>query len=266
MGRRAWAQSRAPLEIGVLPNISARTLLAQYQPMRDYLVRTLRQPVQVSTAPSWAAFHQRVVARDYDIVVTASHLARLAQLDCGYVPILVFTPDIKGMIAFATSRPIKSIAELRGHTLVLSNPQSLVALRGLQWLDDSGLQRGRDFNTINTRADDSVGNVLVRGDAIAAMLSGGELRAIPAPARDQIQVLATFVEVPGFVVLASPLLPAADALAIKALLLAFATGSELGKAFMASTGFDGIRDLPRELMESMDAFVEPTRRLLMSSS
>ena len=260
--RWAWAQGSAPLEIGVLPNISARVLLTQYQPMREYLARELKRPVQVSTAPSWTVFHQRTLALDYDLVVTAANLARLAQLDRGYVPLLSYTPNIKGMIICANARPIKSMAELRGQTLALSNPQSLVTLRGMQWLGEASLERGRDFKTMNTPTDDSVGNLVVRGDAIAAMLSGGEYRAIPEPIRAQVQVVTAFAEVAGFVVMASPKLASAEVRAIKADLLRFAAGTDEGKAFFAATGFSGIGEPPPRLMESLDPFVEATRKVI----
>jgi phosphonate transport system substrate-binding protein len=258
----ARAQGAAPLEIGVLPNISARALLAQYQPMREFLAREMKRPVQVSTAANWIAFHQRTMALDYDVIVTAANLARVAQIDRGYVPLLSYAPDIKGMIVSAAGKPIKSVVELRGQTLVLSNPQSLVTLRGMQWLAENGLQRDKDFKTINTPTDDSVGNVVVRGDAIAAMVSGGEYRAIPDAIKAQLQVLTTFAEVPGFLVMASPRMPAADARAFKEQMLHFATGSDEGKAFFASSGFTAMREPAAGLMESMDPFADTTRRLL----
>lgn len=259
----ARAQTAAPLEIGVLPNISARVLLAQYQPMREYLSREMLRPVQVSTAPNWSAFHQRTLGFDYDVVVTTANMARVAQLDRGFVPLLSYAPDIKGMVVFAISKPIRSVAELRGQTLALSNPQSLVTLRGMQWLSDNGLQRDKDFKTLNTPTDDSVGSVVVRGDAIAAMLSGGEYRAIPDAIKAQLQVLSIFAEVAGFVVMASPKLSAADARAIKGHLLRFAAGSDEGKSFFASSGFTAMREPAVGLMESMDPFAEPTRRMLL---
>jgi phosphonate transport system substrate-binding protein len=259
---RAHAQSASTLEIGVLPNISARVLMAQYQPMRDYLARELKRPVQVSTAPNWTAFHQRTLALDYDVIVTAANLARVAQVDRGYVPMLVYAPQIKGMVAYPTSRPLKDLADLGGKTLVLSNHQSLVALRGMQWLAEKGLQRDRDFKTINTPTDDSVGNVVVRGDAAAAMLSGGEFRAIPDAIRAQLTVMTTFAEVPGFVVLASPKLAPADARAVKEHLQRFGSASDEGKGFFASTGFTQIREPAPGMMESMDGFVDATRKVL----
>lgn len=260
--RYAASQGAAPLEIGILPNISARALLAQYQPMRAYLARELGRSVQVSTAPNWGAFHQRTLALDYDLVVTAANMARAAQLDSGLVPLLSYTPDIKGMIAFDRSRPIKSVSEIAGQTLVLSNPQSLVTLRGMQWLTEQGLKREADFKTINTPTDDSVGSVVVRGDAVAAMLSGGEFRAIPENVKAQLEILVTFAEVPGFVVLASPKLSSAETSAIKQKLLQFANGSEEGKAFFASSGFTSIREPSSGLMDSMDPFLETTRQMM----
>jgi phosphonate transport system substrate-binding protein len=256
------AQGAASLEIGILPNISARVLLAQYQPMRDFLARSLGRSIQVSTAPSWSAFHARTLALEYDLVITASHLARVAELDRGLVPLLVYEPAIKGMIICAKARPLSGVAGLKGRTLALSNPQSLVTLRGYQWLAGQGLARMRDFRTINTPTDDSVGNVVLQGDAIAAMLSGGEYRAIPEALKTQLQVVTTFAEVPGFVVLASPRLAPARVAALKKALLEFAAGTPEGAAFFAATGFSAIRELPSGLMASMDPFVGMTKAVL----
>ncbi|MDO9313899.1 MAG: PhnD/SsuA/transferrin family substrate-binding protein [Burkholderiaceae bacterium] len=257
-----WAQTAAPLEIGVLPNISARTLLAQYQPMREYLVREMKRSVQISTAPDWPSFHRRTLGLEYDLVVTAANLARVAQIDRGYVPLLIYAPNIKGLVISATTAPIRSVAELKGQTLALSNPQSLVALRGMQWLAENGLQRDKDFKVVNTRADDSVGSVVLRGDAIAAMLSGGEFRAIPEAIRGQLQVLTVFAEVAGFVALASPRLRAIEVNSLKEHLKNFATTSDESKTFFSSSGFTGMRDLPSGWMESMDNYLEATRRAL----
>ena len=261
---RLWAQSAAPLEIGVVPNISARVLLAQYQPMREYLARALKRAVQVSTASNWTTFHQRTLGLEYDVVVTAANLARVAQLDRGYVPLLSYAPDIKGLVVVAKKRPLESAAELRGQTLALSNPYSLVALRGMQWLAESGLRLDQDFKTINTPTDDSVGNVVVRGEAIAAMLSGGEYLAIPEALRSQLQILTTFAEVASFMVLASPRLAATEARAIKEHLLRFAASADEGKQFFASSAFTGIREPTAGVMESMDVYVEATRKLLLT--
>jgi phosphonate transport system substrate-binding protein len=257
---RAQPVPRA-VELGLLPNLSARTLLAQYQPMREFLERRLQQPVQVSTAPSWSAFHRRTAAREYDLIVTAANMARVAQLDSGYTPLVSYSPQIKGLVVFAKQRPLRSIDELRGQRLALSNPQSLVTLRGMQWLAEQGLKRGTDFATLDTPTDDSVGNLVVRGDCVAAMLSGGEFRAIPEDIRSQLQLLVNFADVPGFIVAASPRLTPAQAQAAKQALLEFAGGSDEGKAFFAATGFTAMGEINAATLEQLDLYVADTRRM-----
>jgi phosphonate transport system substrate-binding protein len=259
------AQSVRALELGVLPNLSARTLLAQYQPMREFLERRLQQPVQVSTAPNWNAFYRRTADREYDLVITAANMARVAQIDTGYLPLVTYTPQIKGLVVFAKRRPMNSIAELRGQCLALSNPQSLVTLRGMQWLAEQGLRRNADFQTLDTPTDDSVGNLVVRGECVAAMLSGGEFRAIPEDVRSQLQVLVNFADVPGFIVAASPRLAPAPVLSLKQALLDFGAGSDEGKAFFAATGFAAMVEVSAPLLEALDTYSADTRRLFAAA-
>jgi len=259
------AQTVRPLELGVLPNVSLRMLLTQYQPLREFLEKRLQQPVQVSSAPNWAAFFQRTAQGDYDLVVTAANMARVAQLDQAHVPLVTFTPRIKGLVIHARQRPLQRIADLRGQRLGLSNPLSLVALRGVQWLAEQGLRRDADYTTLATPADDSVGNLVVRGDCVAAMLSGGEFRAIAGEVRAQLEVLQEFAEVPAFIVLAAAKLGAARAAQLRQALLEFGAGSDEGKAFFAATGFSGLAEAGPGLLEQLDVYVPETRRLFAAA-
>lgn len=259
---RAMAQAWPPLEIGLLPNISVRTLMAQYKPVREYLERELERPVQLSTAANWSEFHRRVLAGDYDLIVTAIHIGRLAQLDRDYRPLAQLVPDIDCLLVGAVARPLSSVAGLRGKTLVLSNPQSLVAVHGLHWLGQNGLLPERDFAMVHTPTDDSVGSMLVRGDAVAAMLSTGEFRAIPEAVRGQLRVVSRFGNVPGFVIMASPRLARDAAQGVQVALLAFYGRAAEAQAFRAMTGIEGVRALPPGMMESMDPYVGATRKLM----
>lgn len=256
------AQEPAGLELGLLPNLSARVLLTQYEPMVGYLGRELRQRVSASTAVNWATFHKRTVNLDYDLVVTAANLARLAQVEAGWVPLLRYKPDIKGLLVCLSARPLADAQALRGRTLVLSNPQSLVTLRGLEWMASQGLQQGRDFSTTSVPTDDSVGNVVVRGDAVAALLSGGEFRAIPDAVRSQLQVMSTFAEVTGFVLMASPRMAVARRQQLAEHLARFAAGSDEGRLFFERTGFNAFQSVEAGVMEALQPYVEATRRVL----
>ncbi len=256
------AQHRPGLELGVLPNLSARVLLAQYQPVREYLARELARPVQVSTAPRWREFHERTLAGQYDLIVTAAHLARLAQLDAGWRPLLSLTPDVQGLLATPVGKPLQRLEDLRGQALALSNPSSLVALRGLQWLADAGLRVGRDLRIVHTPTEDSVGQMLLRGDAAAALLSQGEFRALGEAVHSQLRTWPPFAQVPGFVFMANPAVPAAEAQTWREQLLRLGRGDELGKMYFAASGHNGLQPLAPGLLESMDSYLEATRHAL----
>jgi phosphonate transport system substrate-binding protein len=259
----AAEDTQEPLEIGILPNISARSLLAQYEPMRRFLERVLNRKVQMSTAQSWEVFHQRTLDKEYDVVITAVHLGRVAEVDSGYRPLLIYKPYIKGLIAYANKTPITSITAIRNQTIVLSNPKSLVTIKGMEWLAEKNLRPERDFKTIDTPTDDSVGNVIVRGDAIAAMLSSGEYRAIPDQIKSQISLLTSFGEVPGFLVMTSPKVTKSKSDEFKKRMVEFADSSEEGKQFFAGTGFTAIAEIPPGVLESMDAYLARTRDSLV---
>ena len=133
----------------------------------------------------------------------------------------------------------------------------------MDWLAEKGLRPGRDFKTIDTPTDDSVGNVIVRGDAVVAMLSSGEYRAIPDAIKAQISILTTFGEVPGFLVMTSPKLSQAESYNFKQHMLAFAERSDEGNQFFASTGFTGITEIAQGTLESMDPYLARTRASLV---
>jgi phosphonate transport system substrate-binding protein len=267
MPEAALAQAMVPLEMGLLPNVSARTLLSRYQPLRDYLALVLQRPVQLSTASDWSVFHQRMGVSTYDLVVTAPHMARLAQVDHGWQPLVQMLPDTQCLLVFAASRPVASLAQLRGKTVVLSNPQSLVALLGTHWLAAQGLRQSQEITVMRTPTDDGAGAVLLRGDALAALISDGELRATPQTIREQLRTLTVFATVPGFMILASARTDAEAVRRIKRHLLAFGESlSAEAAAFMAATGVTGMREIAPGTLPSLDIYLQATREKLVQAS
>lgn len=260
--RPLQAQTQAPLELGVVPHLSTRTLLALYRPLREHLQLQLRRDVQLSTAAGWTAFHQRTMSLGVDAVVTAAHLARLAQVDGGWLPQATFMPPMAGLLVAARARPLRQLADLRGATLGLANAQSLVALRGLQWLAGQGLKAGVDFQLASAAHDDSMAALLLRGDCAAALMSGGELKIVPDEQRARLQP-QQLLEVPGFLATASPRLPAAETAMLQQAWLSL-PATEPGRAFLSATGFVGAEPATPALMSSLDGVLPDTRRLLQS--
>jgi len=244
--------------IGVLPNVSARVILANYQPMRVYFEQALKRKVEIATAADFRAFAAATMRGEYQMVVTAANVGRVNQFDGKWEPIAIYEPPIPGVLVAGIENKDAGVEQIRGKALAMSNPQSLVALRGLQWLREQGLQQERDFKIVRGGNDDSLGAMLRSREAPLAIMSMGEFRAIHEDTRKALKIVTEFAKVPGFLVLANPQLAAAERQELKALILQFPKTDE-GKKFFALSGFAQIREVAAAELTTLDAFVDATR-------
>ena len=252
-------QSTAPFRIGVLPNVSARLILTSYQPMREYFERELKRSVEIATAQDFRAFAENTRRGDYQLIITAANLGRVAQADSNWQPLAIYDPKIPAILVALADNPNASVAQLRGKSVALANPQSMVALAGLQWLSSQGLQNGADFKTVTAANDDSLGAVLRTGEAPLAIMSMGEFRAKPEAMRNTLRIVTEIAKLPGFLVMANSALPAAEQQRLKTLILAFPQTEEVKKFFVLS-GFANIREVGEPELKPLDAFTEVTRK------
>lgn len=232
--------------------------MTNYQPVRTFLETELNAPVQILTATDFRAFHASTVKREYDFIVTAANLARLVELDFQWQPMLVYEPGIPGVLVRSKAKPPGGIAALRSKRLALANPQSLVALRGFEWLAQQGLRRDTDYTTVVLRNDDSLFAALGDGSIPYAMMSMGEFRAMPEAVRANLEVETEFARVLGFVVMAAPGVPADRVQNMRAALQKLMSAPQ-GSQFTALSGVAAIRALGPAELASMDPFVQATR-------
>ena len=116
----AGAQVPDPVfTIGVLPNVSARVILQNYQPMRAFFERELKRRVEIATASDFRSFSAATIRGDYQMVVTAANLGRVAQLDAGWEAIAVYEPAIPGLLVAGSENANVSLEQLRGKSLAL---------------------------------------------------------------------------------------------------------------------------------------------------
>lgn len=258
-----WANAAGnALEVGVLPNVSARVLISQYEPMQSYLTQRLDQTVTVSTAPDWREFYQRVKRGEYQVVIAAANVARLMEVDLGYKPILAYDPKIPALLIAAKGANTNPAALLKGKNIAMANPASLVVFEGVNWLAKLGLESGRDFQMSVVRRDDSVGSAVVRGESAAGILSMGEFRSHPEALREQLMIVTTMAEVASFVVSVGKEMPADKVNQLRAALLTFSQNSEEGKQFFQRSGFRAISPVSERELTALDAYVEKTRKAL----
>lgn len=247
------AAQATPLIVGVLPTLSPRVLLNNYQPFRAYLEQTLKRPVELVTATDFAAFHKSTMAGDYDIVVTAAHLGRLAQTEGGYIPLATFKAENRAMLVTSRAAPFKSIRDLRGHAVAALDRFALITSQALFWLETQGLREGTDFRLLQTSSHNSAAYSVLSGESMLAIISPAGWGQMPANIRDDLQVFANLPAIPGLMLLANPRL-AREVPRLKSALLAFSPDLPEGKQFFAATRYQGIREITPEEMKSLDPY------------
>lgn len=250
------------LVVGVLPNIAADALLAQYEYMKRYLERNNGGKVQVATAPNFRAFFGSLMQGDYDLAVSAPHFARIAQVDRGLIPVAMYEPAIVALFVSPTEQPVASPLDLRGKSLAFANPQSLVAMYGIRWLAQQNLQVHQDYKLSSVRSDLGVGRLLLSGEAAAAIMSNGEFRQVPEQERARLKVVTEFARIPNFIVLAHPRLGTDYAGQLGNQLRSFLEDKTNGAAFAKATGIAAIVAPVEATLRELDPHVEETRRLM----
>ena len=250
------------LVIGVLPNIGTAALLGQYENLKSWMERTQGTKVRITVPANFKVFFENTLRGDYDVSVAAPHFARVVQVDRGMVPLVMYEPRINALFVGKRDDGINGPADVRGKALGFANPTSLVAMYGLQWFRQAGMEPGKDFEVRGARTDKGVGRMLLAGEVCGAVMSNGEFRALPQDEAARLRTVEAFARIPNFIVLAHPRLGAARISQLKTQLKAFIADKDEGAAFVKATGITGMVDADDVVLRELDTYVAPTRRAM----
>lgn len=250
-----------PLVIGIVPTLSPRVLLNNYQPFRLYLEQTLKRPVEMVTATDFTAFHKSTMASDYDVVVTAAHLGRLAQTEGQYLPLATYKSVNRAMLMTSKTTPLKSIPDLKGQTIATLDRSALIVSQTLVWLQEQGLQLGKDFKLLETSSHNSAAYSALSGESALAVISPAGWRQMPANIQEGLEVFVTLPPVPALMWLANPRM-AREAPRLKSALLGFSPSMAEGKQFFDTTGYQDMREISLDEMKSLDSHIPYLKQYL----
>src|SRR5574343_692261 len=234
------ADSRV-LTVGLMPYLSTRTLLANYQPIAVTLESALKQPVQLLTAPDFDTFVKRVIDGEYDVALLAPHYARLATREYGYTPLLLHKAPIRGVLVTRRSQPLGSFDGLRGQEISVVDRSALIVIAGALTLAENGLKENVDYRFVETVSHSSALHNAITGKARAALVSYSTLVLAAPDLQRDTQVWRDIATIPGQFYIAHSRIPLARQQAIKAALLAFEKSTE-GQQFFEKTKHGGFRE------------------------
>lgn len=257
------ARADAPLVLGVLPNLTARQIVETYRPLADFLETRLGQRVTLVSARDFKTFVERTRQGEYDLVLTAPHLAWLAVEEGAYHPLLKYAQPARGLLVVRADAPLERVASLRGRTIATGDSLAVAVLALQAQLAAEGLRLERDYQARDAGTHFNAVMQVVNGRADAAMLGLHPYNLLPVELRRQLRVLAETPPLASLMYLAHPDLPPAKQGAVRDALFAFATTPD-GRAFLERGGYRGFAPVDGNELRALRPYALQARERLLT--
>jgi len=261
VGGRPAASDDKPLVLGVFPSMTAKQTIEIYRPLASALEKHLRRSVVVYSARDFTTFVARTRQGEYDILLTAPHLAWLARQDTGYRPLLKYAQPVRGLLVVRSDSPFDEPDKLRGRTIAMADPIALAVLAIQAELAAHGLTHGIDYRTTDSGTHTNAVLQVINGRVDAAVLGLHPYNLTPPELRQQLRVLAETPALSSLMYLTHPRLRDTEAQAIRNALLRFAATPE-GQAFMQRGGYGGFADVDGSELRAFRPYALQAQELL----
>lgn len=254
-GPAARADVGDALVFGVFPYLTARKIIETYQPLAASLEKQLKRRVLLYTASDFKTFAERTRRGEYDLLLTAPHLAWLAIDETKYVPLLAYAHPVRGLIVAREDAPFGSLTDLRGRVIATAAPSALVVLAARADLAGHGLEREGDYVAINAISHVNAAMLVVRARADAAILAEQPFSTMRPELRAQLRVLHRTRPLPGLVYLTHPRLDARASRTVRDALQQFGRSAE-GRALLARGNHGSLVPASADGLAAMRSFAQ----------
>jgi phosphonate transport system substrate-binding protein len=241
-GEQSAVNTAPPLIFGVFPNMTAVQIVETYRPLADQLEKHLHRRVLVYTARDFKTFVTRTRQGEYDLVLTAPHLAWLARQEAGYRPLLKYSQPVRGLLVVRSDSSFDALGALRGHTIATADPLAVVVLALHAEMAANGLRHTIDYRTADYATHLNAAMQVIHGRADAAMIGLHPYKLMSPEMRQQLRVLAETPPLSSLMYLTHPRLRDTEAEAVRAALRSFAATPE-GQIFMRQGGYGGFANV-----------------------
>jgi phosphonate transport system substrate-binding protein len=209
------------LTIGLFPNLPARRLIELYQPLADYLAVQLGCQVRLFSARDFRSFYKATHDNQFDVVVTAPHLAWLAMVESDYRPLVTFTSPISGVVIVRRNEPIPVPGNCEGKVVAMIDPLAIVSQLGLEYLKLIGLTANVDYRVAVYSNHANAALAVTMAQADCAVVGKLPFQQMPAEVQSKLRIIGETQSVPSQFVMVGAALPAALRERIRAALIGF---------------------------------------------
>lgn len=256
------SSTNKPFEIGVVPYLSARSLVENYEPMRVYLEKALGKPVKIYTSTGFKPFFLNAQRGDYDMVITAANFARLLQKEHQFTPLLRFSKNASSWLVTALNSPVNTLQELRGKVIAVPDQLSMAAILSMTNLRDNGMEPDVDFHLLKVASFPSAILSVQKGEAMAAITASGAMVQMPKELSESVRVVLDAGEFMSLIILTHPRIDKKTVSLLTDTLQKLSIETNRDKEFIANLGFGPLIPATSKDMNGLDRFIPETKRIL----
>jgi len=245
------------LVFGFLPIVSSQKLVTRFGPLADYLAEKLGKPVRIETAPDYAQFlHRTNDEKRYDILFTAPHFYYLAHRDANYqVLVRVNAPDLRAIIVAPNNSKLRTINDLRGHSLSTADPLALGTALVRDRLIAAGIDPDKDLTLVATPSHNASLLSAHKGITDSASLMIPPFKRARPEIKNTMRIIDKTAGTPHMPISVAPWLSAKEVSIIETSLMALNSTDE-GRTLLKHLSWPGFAKVTSEEYDSLKPIAE----------
>jgi phosphonate transport system substrate-binding protein len=241
------------IKFGIFPYVTPGQMVKFHNTLRRYIEETLGTKVSLVTAPSFKKFIKRTKQGKYDIIMTAPHLGKLAELQ-GYKRVAHTMHEVQGIYLVHKDSKIKNLHDLKGKVITLVGRAAIITQMVELQLNSIGLEVGKDVTFRFTRTHNNAMYAPLRGESDASVTGILLFRKIGEKDRKKVRVIGKTKTAPGFMVMTGKKINEQQRQNLIHALLTF-NKTEVGKKYMVTTGFKRFDEITDEEMKELEPYI-----------
>ncbi len=247
------------LIFGVLPYLSTSQMMAQLTPLAKRIERALGREVVMISAPDFISFVDRTSKGEYDLVLTAPHMARLAQIQDGWQPVVQSGQKLAAVFLVRRESPFLAMADLRGTTMAIGNRHSMTYFLTAKTLADNGITVDEDIEIVECSTFSNVPQSVFLGEVdvgATPVFLWDTWQYVNAAQHDQLRELfRTKPAAPNFFIMASP---KTDTMTIRLLFdsLSSYQDNRAGREFFQTSQIISFLPVDESAMKDIDPYLQ----------
>lgn len=246
------------LVLGVFPYLSASQMMEQLSPLVKRMEEALEKKITMVSAPNFMSYVERTARGEYDLVLTAAHMGRLAETRDGWQLVVQSGQKTATVLLVRKDSTIHEVSDLRGKTMAVGNRRSVTYLLAEEALLLQGLTPGKDINIVETATFSNVVQSVFLGEVDAGAtptLLWDTWQYINHEQHDQLSaIFRTKPTAPSFLVMVSPKMSRAVITRLAESLLSYHETPE-GRDFFQKSQFESFLPLDEATMMGIDPYV-----------